>query len=145
MSRPFEKPPISQTDEERTMRMSRRRPHGQVKRRAPANAPGFQFQCEYGGLSLGPAATGVYIREAGSGAVRPAEGATIRSGDILFVDREAAAFSESQQSLLLQRQQYEAQVRRDRAESRNRIFSAALGLTSAVISIITVIVLSNPN
>jgi hypothetical protein len=61
----------------------------------------------------------------------------------LFVDRDAAAFSESQQSLLLQRQQYEAQVRRDRAEARNRVLSTALGITSAVISVVTIIILSN--
>ncbi len=91
----------------------------------------------------GPAATETYIREAGSGALRPADEAEIHSGDVLFVDRGAAAFSESQQSLLLQRQQYEAQVRRDRAEARNRFFSTALGITSAVISVVTIIILSN--
>ena len=77
------------------------------------------------------------------GGGQPADEGTLRSGDVLFVDRGPAAFSESQQSLLLQRQQYEAQVRRDRAEARNRLFSTALGITSAVISVVTIIILSN--
>jgi protein involved in polysaccharide export with SLBB domain len=112
---------------------------GLVPHRAGADTEHYIAQA--GGL--GPAATEVYLREAGSGALRPAGEGEIHSGDVLFVDRQAAAFSEAQQSLLLQRQQYEAQVRRDRAESRNRLFSAALGITSAVISVITIVVLSD--
>ena len=34
-------------------------------------------------------------------------------------------------------------TRRDRAEARNRFFSTALGITSAVISVVTIIILSN--
>jgi protein involved in polysaccharide export with SLBB domain len=85
---------------------------------------------------LGPAATETYVREAGSGVVRPADEAEIRSGDVLFVDRGPAAFSESQQGLLLQRQQFEAQIRRDRAEVRNRLITTTLGVIGTVLSAI---------
>ena len=88
----------------------------------------------------GPAATHAYLREAASGAVRPASGADVRSGDVVFVDREPAAISETQQSLLLQRQQFDAQARRDRADSRYRLISTVLGVAGTVVSAVALIV-----
>jgi protein involved in polysaccharide export with SLBB domain len=87
-----------------------------------------------GAGGLGPAATDIFLREAGSGALRPAQGAQIRPGDVLFVDRQTAAFSEGQQSLLLQRQQFEAQARRDRSEVRNRLITTTLGVIGTLLS-----------
>jgi protein involved in polysaccharide export with SLBB domain len=101
------------------------------------------YIAEAGGLA--PAATDIYVREGGSGLLRPAAGATIRSGDVLFVDRLPAAFSETQQSLLLQRQQYEAQVRRDRAEGRNRLITTALGIVGTAFTAVTLYLTINSN
>jgi protein involved in polysaccharide export with SLBB domain len=112
---------------------------GLVPHRAGASAE--HYIAAAGGR--GPAAREAFVRQAGSGALRPAGDVAPSSGDVVFVDRDPAAFSESQQSLLLQRQQYEAQVRRDRAEARNRLISTALGIASAITSVVTLIVLSN--
>jgi protein involved in polysaccharide export with SLBB domain len=109
---------------------------GYVPHRAGAGVEHYIAQA--GGL--GPAATEVYVREVGSGALRAAGEGEIRRGDVLFVDRLPAAFNESQQSLLLQRQQLEAQIRRDRADARNRLITTTLSVIGTAITAITLYV-----
>ncbi len=93
-----------------------------------------------GGRGLG--ATEVYVREAGTGALRPAADAPLRSGDYLFVDREAAAFSEEGQALLLQQRQFEEQQNRDRAQARYQFIGTVLGVVGTVVSAISLYVLA---
>lgn len=103
-----------------------------------AFAPGAEaaYYLEQAG-GLGPAATEVYLREAGSGALRSPNGAPIRSGDALFVDRIPTADTESLQSLALQEQSLLLQEERERANRRLQFVQTGISLIGAVATVIT--------
>jgi polysaccharide biosynthesis/export protein len=85
----------------------------------------------------GPAATRTYVREAGSGALRPTNGASLRSGDTVFVDREVIADTESLQALSLQEQQMEFQRQQDARTARVQIAQIGLTAISTAVAIVT--------
>lgn len=103
-----------------------------------AFAPGAEaaYYLEQAG-GLGPAATEVYLREAGSGTLRSPNGTPIRSGDALFVDRIPTADTESLQSLALQEQTLLLQEERERANRRLQFVQTGISLVGAVATVIT--------
>lgn len=86
---------------------------------------------------LGPAATEVYLREAGSGALRSPDDAPILSGDALFVDRIPTADTESLQALAIQEQTLLLQEERERANRRLQFVQTGISLIGAVATVIT--------
>ncbi len=86
---------------------------------------------------LGPAATGVYVREAGTGYLRPPGGAPIRSGDFVFVDREVIADTEALQALALQEQQFLLQEEREARSARFELIRTGLALVGTVATVVT--------
>jgi protein involved in polysaccharide export with SLBB domain len=86
---------------------------------------------------LGPAATNIYVREAGSGLLRSPGDEQLRSGDYIFVDRSVIADTESLQSLALQEQQLDFQQERERADNRFQYIQTGLALIGTAISVVT--------
>ncbi len=85
----------------------------------------------------GPAAAETYLREAGSGALRPPDGAPIRSGDALFVDRIPIADTESLQALALQERQLDFQRSQERADRRFQYVQTGLAILSTAVGVVT--------
>ena len=111
---------------------------GLVPYRAGATAE--DYVAAAGGL--GPAATGVYVRETGTGLLRPADGVTVQPGDYVFVDRVPTADSESLQALAIQERQLALQERRERADARARLITTTLGIVGTVLSAVSVYLLA---
>ncbi len=94
------------------------------------------------------AAAEVYLREAGSGALRTPEGARIQSGDAVFIDRSLTADTESLQALALQEQQLDFQQERERADRRFQYIQTGLAVLGTAVSVVTTYLLirdSNSN
>jgi polysaccharide biosynthesis/export protein len=85
----------------------------------------------------GPAATGTFVRESGSGYIRPADGVPVRSGDIVFVDRQPIADTEALQQLALQERNLQLQQEQQRRQSRAQLVQMGVALVSATATIIT--------
>ncbi len=103
---------------------------GYVPYRAGADAAYYIEQA--GGR--GPNAAETYLREASTGALRSPEGAPVRSGDALFVDRPPIADTESLQALAIQEQQFEFQQRRESADRRFQYIQTGLAVLGTAIS-----------
>jgi protein involved in polysaccharide export with SLBB domain len=95
-----------------------------------------------GGLADG--ARAVYVQDAASGALRPAENATVLQGDLVFVDRRPVGDSRSDQQLLIQQEQVDLQEEqiglqeeRERREARFRFVSAGLQVVSTAVAVVT--------
>jgi len=91
---------------------------------------------------LGPAATEVYVREAGSGALRPADNTPLMSGDVVFVDRAVIADTESLQALALQEQQLDFQRAQQRQTSRLQIVQTSLSVLGTAVAVVTAYLLA---
>lgn len=85
----------------------------------------------------GPAATAVYVREAGSGLLRPADGAPLRSGDTVFVDRVLVADTETLQSLTLQERQLSLQQQQEVRNRRVQLAQIALSALTTAATLVT--------
>ncbi|MEP0545425.1 MAG: SLBB domain-containing protein [Rhodothermales bacterium] len=106
---------------------------GYVPFRASADAAYYIEQA--GGQ--GPAAAEVYLREAGSGALRSPANAPIRSGDALFVDREPMADTESLQALALQERQLDFQRLQERSNRRFQYIQTGLAIVGTAVGLVT--------
>lgn len=85
----------------------------------------------------GPAAAEVYLREAGSGALRPPTSTAIRSGDALFVDRIPMADTETLQALALQERQLDFQRQQERTNRRFQYVQTGLTILGTAVSVVT--------
>ncbi|CAN5612226.1 hypothetical protein BH23BAC4_BH23BAC4_02900 [soil metagenome] len=90
-----------------------------------------------GGRTSG--ATLTYVRDAASGEVRPLKGGTVASGDIVFVSLGAVAFSAQDQQLLIQQQQLDQQLERDRQERRFRIVNTTTTIVATTVSTLAIL------
>lgn len=91
----------------------------------------------------GPAATEVYLREAGTGAFRSPSGATIQSGDALFVDRTRTADTESLLALAIQERQVALQEENASSNRRFQYIQTGLAIVSTAVAVITTYLLIN--
>jgi protein involved in polysaccharide export with SLBB domain len=85
----------------------------------------------------GPAATEVYVREAGSGYFRSPTAGSIRSGDFIFVDRDVIADTEALQALALQEGQLNFQRSQERGNRRFQYIQTGLAIVSTAVGIVT--------
>jgi polysaccharide biosynthesis/export protein len=90
----------------------------------------------------GPAASSIFVREAESGYFRRADAGALRSGDVVFVDRDLVADTESLQALTLQEQQLAFQRDQQRQTARLQIFQASLAVVSTAVAIVTTYLLA---
>lgn len=79
---------------------------------------------------LAPGATHIYVRDAGTGAIRPAGSAPLASGDYVLVDRRPMAETEQGQMLVLQEE-------RERANRRLQLVQTGISVVGAVATVIT--------
>lgn len=86
---------------------------------------------------LGPAATDIYVREAGTGLLRTPDDGPLRSGDYIFADRNVIADTESLQALALQEQQLDFQQERERADRRFQYIQTGLAILGTAVSVVT--------
>ena len=86
---------------------------------------------------LGPAATEVYVREAGSGYLREPGAAPILSGDYVFVDRDVIADTEALQALALQEAQLALQEDREARSARLQLIQTGLSVIGTAVAVIT--------
>ena len=90
-----------------------------------------------------PAATGVYVVEPGGRFVE-GEGAAVRPGDAVFVDRGPTSDNVSTENLALQSVRDARQEERDRRQARYQFIQTALTAVSVTISVlVTVVALTN--
>ncbi|HEY7516449.1 MAG TPA: sugar transporter, partial [Vicinamibacteria bacterium] len=85
----------------------------------------------------GPAATDVYVREAGTGYLRAPGAGPIRSGDYVFIDRDVIADTEALQALALQQAQLDLQRDQEARTSRYQFIQTGLAVVSAVVGVVT--------
>lgn len=93
----------------------------------------------------GPAATGIYVREVGTGYFRPPGAAPIRSGDYIFVDRDLIADTEALQSLALQETQLDLQREQNQATRRLQLVQTGISVIGAVATVVTTYLLITRN
>jgi len=103
-------------------------------------APAEHYVAEAGGR--GPAATQTYVREAGTGYLRPAGGEPLRSGDVVFVDRQVIADTEPLQALALQEQQLAFQRQQDARTARLQLAQIGLTVVSTAVALVTTYLLA---
>jgi protein involved in polysaccharide export with SLBB domain len=112
---------------------------GQVRRPGyvpyAAGADAEHYIAQAGGM--GPAATAVYVREAGSGYLREPGAAPIRSGDAVFVDRDVIADTEALQALALQEAQLELQRAQEARTSRFQFIQTGLSVLGTAVAVVT--------
>ena len=107
-------------------------------------APGADasyYVAQAGGLAGG--AEAVYVRDAASGALRPAQDAAIFPGDLVFVDRTPVGDTPAQQQLLIQQEQLDLQEQREVVERRYRLVQTVISLV--VPAITTYLIVTNTN
>lgn len=86
---------------------------------------------------LGPAATSIYLQDIGSGYIGDPRGQTIRSGDVIFVDRSLIADTAPLQSLALQEEHIALQRAQERRMARIQLIQTTLSVVSTALAVIT--------
>lgn len=94
---------------------------------------------------IGPAASSIFVREAASGYFRPADSGALRSGDVIFVDRDLVADTESLQALTLQEQQLAFQREQQRSMNRMQLVQTVVAVAGAAATLVTTYLLATRN
>lgn len=101
---------------------------------------GIDYYIQQAG-GLGPAATSIYLQDAGTGYIGDPQRQPIRSGDVIFVDRSLIADTAPLQTLALQEEQIALQREYDRRMIRLQVVQTTLSVVSTAIAVITTYIL----
>jgi protein involved in polysaccharide export with SLBB domain len=85
----------------------------------------------------GQVAAETYVRKAGTGTIRPAEGLALASGDYVFVDRVGVGDTPEVQSLVLQERNLALQQEQARALRRQQYIQTGLAVVGTVATFLT--------